>query len=140
LESKEKKGEASPEDLSLKANLAEKISIRNESLMPVQMPISKTITRRVYIHINDEAQREPMKALQTTLARMGFRTPGIENITGKAQVPENTNVRYFNEQDAEQAGVVVDELKALGFTTATSYRLIGANAPAGSLEVWLSKQ
>ncbi|MEK1938765.1 MAG: hypothetical protein AAAB16_00200 [Pseudomonas sp.] len=139
LESKEQKGEATPEELSLKTNLAEKISIRNESLMPVQSAVQRPITRRVYIHINDEAQRQPMKELQNNLSGLGFAVPGIENISGKAQIPDKTNVRYFHDADKEQAVIVAEQLTAAGFADAYPYRVRSTNAPVGSLEVWLSK-
>lgn len=139
LESKEQNGNASPEEVSLKANLAEKISIRNESLM-VQTSLPKPKTTRVFIHINDEEQRAVMKTLQNNLSGLGFAVPGIENITGKAQIPENPNVRYFNDQDADQAALVVEQLKSLGFTNAYPYRVRAISAPVGSLEVWLGKK
>ncbi|MEN0106517.1 MAG: hypothetical protein AAGC84_08840, partial [Pseudomonas sp.] len=143
LESKEQKGEASPEEVSLKANLAEKISIRNESLTPVQSPVQMSLPKpkatRVFIHINDETQRQTMQQLQNNLSGLGFAVPGIENISGKAQIPESPNVRYFNDQDAEQATVVVEQLKSLGFSTAYPYRVRAISAPMGSLEVWLGK-
>lgn len=100
-------------------------------------PVPSGVTARVFIQIADESQRPKMQGLQEKLRRLGFAAPGIENVKGKAGIPANPNVRYFNDGDKQAAEKVVAELKAAGFPTAYPYR-VNMKAPPGSLEIWLS--
>ena len=96
------------------------------------------LTPRIFIHIADESQRSKMSELQLMLKASGFTAPGIENVSGRADIPKNPNVRFFNDEDAENANTIAEQLKSLGFTTAYAYRVKGMRARIGTLEIWLS--
>lgn len=129
-------GAVSKEDLKTRDKLEERISIRNESLAP---SISRNeATPKVFIHIGSESQRSNMVKLQESIKRIGFLTPGIELIDKISALPLNPNVRYFNEEDTEAAIEVVEQLKAIGYSTAYPYRVKHLKARSGTLEVWLT--
>jgi len=65
----------------------------------------------VYIQIADEIQREKAKKVQSELRQNGFSAPGIENIKGKATIPSNMEIRYFSDEEKNQAEKIGDVLK-----------------------------
>ena len=93
---------------------------------------------RVYIQIANEKQREKAGAIQEILKQSGFTVPGIENITGKAIPPGNTNVRYFSDQDQPTAMKIAEILKSNGIEKAYASRISGLKANPGTLEIWFA--
>lgn len=93
----------------------------------------------VYIHIASESQRERAEEFSQHLGRARFLVKGIENISGKAAVPRQTSVRYFNPEDQPAANAVVDALKAIGESGATAQIVTRFKVRPGSLEVWFGK-
>ena len=98
------------------------------SMIPVQ----------VFLHIALESQRQKAKDVAAALGQKGFVIPGIENITGKADAPKNTNVRYFNDEDKMAADIIASVLKEKGFIDANAYRVPQYKVTPGSVEVWFS--
>lgn len=96
------------------------------------------IPAQVYLHIADEGQRDKAKAVQQNILEKGFTVPGIENVSGRAELPRNTSVRYFNEQDKASAESIVNSLKSQGLNSASAKYYSGLKARPGSIEVWMS--
>lgn len=136
LAEKKKNNNATALELENLNKIEERIAARNESLAPPAEV--KHNVPRVFIHIGNKSQRADMEKLQDVVRKMGFSTPGIELIKDSAALPANPNVRYFNEEDAEAALQVVEQLKALGYTTVSPFRVRGFKARVGTLEVWLT--
>lgn len=93
---------------------------------------------QVFLHIASEAQREKAMQVVTVLQQRGYVTPGIENISGKAESPKNTNVRYFNDEDKTTAEAIATILKDNGIPRAYAYHVSRFKVKPGSLEVWFS--
>ena len=93
---------------------------------------------RVYLQIFDEKQREKAQEIQTKLRQEGFLVPGIENVSEK--VPKSvkrTDVRFFNDSDADVANHVKDILIRNGFPTVdVLHPKIKANPR--TLEIWFA--
>lgn len=94
---------------------------------------------RVYIQIAGPTQRAKAKQIQQELIDHGLLVPGIEDVSGKADIPKNTNVRYFNDQDKATAETVVGILHSNGIASAYPYRVSGRSARPGTLEIWFSQ-
>ncbi len=57
---------------------------------------SKGAKGRIYIHIADESQRAPARKLQDLLVKNNeFAVIGIQNVGGRAYIPDTAEVRYF---------------------------------------------
>jgi hypothetical protein len=57
---------------------------------------SKGPKGRIYIHIADESQREPARKLQDVLVKNNeFAVIGIQNVGGRAYIPDTAEVRFF---------------------------------------------
>jgi hypothetical protein len=97
-----------------------------------------TIPAQVYVQIASESQREKAKEVVAALQQRGYVTPGIEDVSGKADSPKNTNVRYFNDEDKAAAEAIAAILKEKGIATAYAYRVAQFKVKPGSLEVWFS--
>lgn len=136
LTEKKNSNNATVAELESLNKIQERIAARNESLAPPAEV--KYSVPRLFIHIGNESQRADMKKLQDIVRQLGFAIPGIELIKNPEALPVNPNVRYFNEEDAESALQVVEQLKTLGYATAFPYRVKGFKAHVGTLEVWLT--
>jgi hypothetical protein len=56
----------------------------------------KGVRGRVYVHIADESQREPAKKIAEPLTTNNhFAVVGIQNVGGRAYIPDTAEVRYF---------------------------------------------
>jgi hypothetical protein len=97
-----------------------------------------TLPVQVYLQIADDHQRGKAEAIRTILQQKGYVVPGIENVAGKADIPKNTNVRYYNDQDKAIAEAIVSILKDQGLSTAYAYRVARFKARPGSIEIWFS--
>lgn len=65
---------------------------------------------------------------------------GIENISGKAGVPNQTQVRFFNDADRPVAESVASLLTAQGVKGVVTVNNQGLKAKPGTIEVWFSKE
>ncbi len=97
-----------------------------------------TIPVQVFLHIASESQREKAKEVVTVLQQRGYVTPGIENVSGKADIPKKTNVRFFNDEDRPAAEAIAAILNEKGITEAYTYHVSRFKVKPGSLEVWFS--
>jgi hypothetical protein len=61
----------------------------------------KGVRGRIYVHIADESQREPAKKVATPLTTNNhFAVVGIQNVGGRAYIPDTAEVRYFADFEA----------------------------------------
>jgi hypothetical protein len=90
--------------------------------------------RLVYIQIVDEAQRAEAKKVAQMLRAKGLNVPGIELVEKlKGKIPQ-TQVRYFNKSDENNATnlanqINIDNVKIV-FTP--------LSAPSGQMEIWFA--
>lgn len=99
-----------------------------------------SIPARVFVHIASEAQRAKAKDIVSTLQQRGFVVPGIENVAGKAKLPKNTNVLYFNAEDEPAAEAIAELLREKGVAGANARNVTRFKVKPGSLEVWFSTE
>ena len=74
--------------------------------------IEKAITEksgrgRIYIHIADESQRAPAKDITDKLKAAGFGVIGIQNVGGRAYIPDTAEVRFFAYPDSKETAVAI---------------------------------
>lgn len=50
---------------------------------------------RIYLHIADESQRQPATEISNKLKGAGFAVIGIQNVGGRAYIPDTAEVRFF---------------------------------------------
>ncbi len=97
---------------------------------------------RVYLQIADESQRDLAKKIQAFLIEHSFVAPGVENVSGKAYIPDTVEVRYRrNPEDKDKAEAVLAILKNQFHITncRTSYTERGPRDRPGHIEIWFSK-
>lgn len=100
--------------------------------------VLSTIPVQVFVQIASELQREKAKEILAVLQQRGYVTPGIENVSGKADSPKITNVRYFNDEDKPIAEAITSVLKERGIEDAYAYHVSQYKVKPGSLEIWFS--
>jgi len=118
---------------------ASAVAETNKDLAPTIVKALNAIPARIYIQIASETQREKAGQIRAKLIEKGFLVPGIENISGKAEVPKNTNVRYFNDLDKSPAETIADLLHSVGISKAFAYAVSDQKARPGTLEIWFSR-
>ena len=97
-----------------------------------------TIPVQVFVQIASELQRDKAKEILAVLQQRGYLTPDIENVSGKAEIPRKTNVRYFNDEDKPTAETIASILKEKGIADAYAYHVSQYKVKPGSLEIWFS--
>ena len=99
------------------------------------------VAPRVYLQIQQDGDQEPLaKALMATLQEEKFPLPGIERLP-ISKMPAKPQVRYFSNDDREAALRVVEAArKAIPSLSFEAVRVTKLPAPAGTLEVWFSRQ
>lgn len=97
---------------------------------------------RVYIQVPGETQRPLAQSLQSKLRASGFIVPGIENIGGKAIVPEQTEIRYYRDEEKGEASRVITILKDAGVQVKDEPQKIpgkGGGTRPRHYELWISR-
>jgi hypothetical protein len=75
---------------------------------------SKGSKGRIYVHIADESQREPARRLRDVLVKNnGFAVIGIQNVGGRAYIPDTAEVRYFAFPEPAATKQAADEIVAI---------------------------
>jgi hypothetical protein len=74
-------------------------------------PTFSTSPNRVYVHIADESQRPVAERLVQRIKQQGYLARDVENV-GYRSSPKQSEVRYFNPEDAALAKAVLDLAKA----------------------------
>jgi hypothetical protein len=65
---------------------------------------------RVYIHIADESQREPARELESVINKNHFAVIGIQNVGGRAYIPDTAEVRFFAYPEPPTTKQAADEI------------------------------
>jgi hypothetical protein len=94
---------------------------------------------RIYVHIRTEDQREYARQLEVQLEKQDYEVPGIQRVnTG----PPRAELRYFHQNDAQEAGQIASLLANAGQPVelqnlSVEYR--NASIRPKHYELWLSK-
>jgi len=128
------------EQIIKKQELNEKIEQKEAPLVSAYGNLSP----RVYIQISDESQRAIAKSLQSILLNENFLAPGIENIAKKGRVPASTEVRYYREEELQDALRLISIIKSqnLGLQINDVPQKVpgsGRGTRPGHFEIWFSK-
>jgi len=116
-------------------DLPEKSELTNRSDLTSLPP-------RVYMQIATQTQREMAQSIQTRLRTSGFLVPGIENVEGKASSPKKTEVRFYRDEDRNEALQVIQILKDAGLPANDEPQKVsgaGQGTRPRHYEVWISK-
>lgn len=76
----------------------------------------KKIAARIYVQIGDENQRKRATEVVERLQKKGYIVPGIENVGGKARLPNSSQVRYYATDSVTREDIkdIVETLGSLG--------------------------
>lgn len=98
-----------------------------------------TLPPRVYIQISNENQRDLAKSVQKMLGNNHFIAPGVENVGEKS--PKITEVRYFNNNDKNEAINIIKLLKSQNIVVDNQPKKIGLNVQnvTSHYEIWFAK-
>lgn len=130
-----------------KANLQAALTKVATSARPqIQTWITQTIeksgtetTPTIDLHIAEEDQRDPVRHLQSQYIKTGYLAPGIENVARRgARIPQQTEVRYFREEDKDEAAKIAMQLARDG-VKATPVMVKKTAEQPRQFEVWFSK-
>jgi hypothetical protein len=105
-------------------------------------PDLTSLPPRVYMQIATQTQREMAQSIQTRLRASGFLVPGIENVEGKATSPSQTEVRFYRDEDRNEASQVIRILKEAGLQPKGDPQKVpggGKGTRPRHYEVWISK-
>jgi hypothetical protein len=123
------------------SNNAQKETI-NTLINKTQSELASTVPR-VYIQIADESQRSAAQLLQSRLRENGFIVPGIENIASKAVAPSKAEVRYYRDEEKDEALKVVQIMKVTNIVAAINdipRKLAGVTGVRSrQYEIWFPK-
>jgi hypothetical protein len=70
-----------------------------------------SLPARVYIQIASEGQRPAARSLQARLRSENYLAPGIENVGSKAAIPKEIEVRYYRDEEKDEAVRIINLLK-----------------------------
>ncbi len=113
---------------------------RQSSLLATLEARDAAVRPLLYVHIGDESQREEANAIQLAAKRQNFIAPGVENVKGKAQLPRQTQVRYFRESDradAERIKVLLESNAGEKQVQLVALFSLGKRVTRNVIEVWL---
>jgi len=100
-------------------------------------PSFATSPRRVYLHIADESQRGAALNLASRLREEGYLVPGVENVGRNS--PGQTEVRFFNSEDADFAEDVFEIAAAANVPSLASPKCPPLYARLGHVEVFFAR-
>jgi hypothetical protein len=94
---------------------------------------------RIFLQIRDVSQRKAAKAIQEMLEKNHFTVPGIEKLM---RGPSGTEVRYFRDNEAEQAQKIANLLSQQKIPNVTTKYIAGfetsTSIPKGQFEIWFA--
>jgi hypothetical protein len=93
-------------DVPLSTEQAEQVKQTVEENIREQLELTPNIRQipaRVYFHIGQEDQRKLAGDIARRLQARGYIVPGIENVAGKAKVPEISQLRYYQTDEMSQS-------------------------------------
>jgi hypothetical protein len=102
------------------------------------------IGARVYIQIGEEAERAKAEKLKSLLAANNFIVVGIENIAGKASIPSKSDVRYYRDEEKDEANGVIRIMREANLGLAINDKPIKLSVNTNNTrprhyEIWLSR-
>ncbi|MFA5921899.1 MAG: hypothetical protein WC856_11510 [Methylococcaceae bacterium] len=104
-----------------------------------QTPQDLAQSNRIYLQIRSDSQRDAARKIQEILKENHFIVPGIEKL---ASGPTTTEVRYFRNNEAEQAQKIADLLLQQKIAGVTAKYIAGfensKNIRLGHFEIWFA--
>ena len=131
---------ASPEQSQeIRAAAAAVIDIPSKSEGPNDMSATG-LPARLYVQIANESQRALAKELGKFVSDKGFLVPGIENIEKKASAPAKTEVRYYRDDDLDEAnGLIALLLQRNIDINRSPVKVQGGRARPRHFELWFGR-
>jgi len=100
-----------------------------------------TLPPRVYIQIASESQRPVARQLENHLSNNNFLAPGIENVSKKASCPDSTEVRYFQQDEKDEATRLVKLIQGVTTVRKTPQLITPhGNSRPRHYEIWFSRK
>lgn len=94
---------------------------------------------RLYLLAGNAAKAAGFTDLSTQLNAAGFKVMGSKNIIDVGR-PDNTEIRYFNQEDHQQAEKIAEFLRfKLNDKNLTARYYQDAKAKSGYIEIWLGR-
>jgi len=120
--------------------------VKTSARPQIQTWITRTIEQSgtetaptIDLHIAEEGQRDPVRHLQSQYIKTGYLAPGIENVARRgAKIPQQTEVRYFREEDKDEAAKIAMQLAKDGVKAAPVLVQNKTEQPR-QFEVWFAK-
>lgn len=110
----------------------------NSSAAPQILPEAEQ-SKRIFIQIRDVSQSEAAKKIQEVLKKNQFIVPDIQILPSG---PKATEVRYFRNNQAEQARKIADLLLTQKISNVTTKYIAGfeksKSIPTGQFEIWFA--
>jgi hypothetical protein len=98
------------------------------------------VSKKIFLHIADERDRKTAGDVEETLKKYGHIVPGIQNVSGKAKIPRDIEVRYFRfPQDQEIAREILNLVQQHHDAKDARLVYVGRDPAAirsGHIEVW----
>lgn len=118
------------------AESAKAFEARNRNIVPGDPATSTAaaVVGTVYIQVPDMDARFAADGLSGDLRAAGFRSPGIELVSGRS--PSSPEVRYFNDADKPLADQVAAIAAKHGLQGSVVKTIANYTAPPGQMEFW----
>lgn len=91
----------------------------------------------VALYADSNSQRKAAEIGAKYLKQDRYPATTIEAISGKAEIPTTTEVRYFNNEDKDSAESIASILKTSGLADASAIHVSQFKVKPGSIEVWI---
>lgn len=98
----------------------------------------KSLPIQVGIYVGSNPQRKATEIIAENLRQAGYPATTIEPISGNAEIPATTEVRYFNNEDKASAESIASRLKSSGLMDASAVHVSQFKVKPGSIEVWIA--
>lgn len=119
--------------------LLQTFEANSSRVLDIRMHEPEARTNRIFLQIRDDRQRQAVGKIQEMLEANNYLVPGIETI---ANGPSATEVRYFKNNESEQAQKIADLLLKEKIPGVTAKYIAGfeksKSIPAGQFEIWFA--
>jgi hypothetical protein len=102
----------------------------------------KKIAARIYVQIGDESQRRRATEVVHQLQKSGYIVPGIENVGGKARLPNSSELRYYETDNVTRVDIkdIVSTLGEMGIEVKVPGHPLNSSGVRPRLyELWFGK-
>jgi hypothetical protein len=128
-------------DTALRPVLENVIAASDKEYSKLSKDLLTSIPAKIYLHIGNKSQHDQASKIEAALKDQKFLVQGIENLNGKATMPNITDVRYFNAEDLAAAESIKKILEENGIIEVKLNKLNKVKrykVRPGSLEIWFA--